>query len=382
MKKYLLFAVLIFVMSGIFWSCEPDGPEILDEPVQEETPAADGSGTDSSGTDADGAEDSVIVYAANGNGEGYWKDGVYEMICSGEDLENYPGLFVTDIELSGGSLYASVYYQDNLGDTHSGYFKDKVFHECCNTGVSQAESIAVHDGSVYVGGFQDSDAVVWKDSTEIARGDDVADPNYAYTMAVTGSGTIYFGGYKKSTVGIKTFTSGVSWLYSTSDGRSDYRLQNDQNSMINGVALSSGDNPEIVYWGGHFENSDGKKIACFWEEKTSDSSMIGQELGDGSSNSEVYVMTVDGSDIYAGGYVGNTAGYWKNGTWVGLSDGSSAAAVRCLVISGEDVYAGGYITVEPGKKIAGYWKNGDWVKLGNESSSTDSFISSMIVNRL
>jgi hypothetical protein len=67
-----------------------------------------------------------------------------------------------------------------------------------------------------------------------------------------------------------------------------------------------------------------------------------------------YDIAVSGEDVYLGGSVKKTAGYWKNGVLTTLTDGENYAAARGLALSGEDVYITGY-----DGKVTKIWKNGD-----------------------
>jgi hypothetical protein len=98
-------------------------------------------------------------------------------------------------------------------------------------------------------------------------------------------------------------------------------------------------------------------------------------LPSGSTVGYVACITVNGPDIYAGGWANNNpnstsqsdkylVGYWKNGVWVQLGTGTgdgNESGVTSIVISGSDVYAtahGDYWI-----NTAGYWKNGVWTAL-------------------
>ena len=61
---------------------------------------------------------------------------------------------------------------------------------------------------------------------------------------------------------------------------------------------------------------------------------------------------------------GAGAGYWLNGTWVGLTS-PYGGEVNSVALSGSDVYAGGWSTNNIGVEVAGYWLNGTWVGLTN-----------------
>jgi len=95
---------------------------------------------------------------------------------------------------------------------------------------------------------------------------------------------------------------------------------------------------------------------------------------------------VSGSNVYAGGFAStasaaNTAGYWLNGSWNGLT---SPAGVSSMVVSGSNVYAGGSYMNSSDKQIAGYWViNGGsatLVSLTNPYGSSLAQVNSMAVS--
>ena len=74
-----------------------------------------------------------------------------------------------------------------------------------------------------------------------------------------------------------------------------------------------------------------------------------------------------GPFVYAAGYSVNSSnvevpGYWKNGTWNGLTPlvAAKSSLVNSLMVSGSDVYAAGYSINSSTVEVAGYWKNGIW----------------------
>ena len=106
-------------------------------------------------------------------------------------------------------------------------------------------------------------------------------------------------------------------------------------------------------------------------------------LIDETTETEVY----GGPGVYAGGYCINSAdvrvaGYWKNGTWVGLTplDATKRSQVESLFVSGDDVYAGGYSVNSSDVRVAGYWKNGTWVGLTDPDPAQDSEVDSVFVS--
>src|SRR5207247_2849573 len=76
-------------------------------------------------------------------------------------------------------------------------------------------------------------------------------------------------------------------------------------------------------------------------------------LGSGM-NGSVYALAVSGSDLYAGGYFTTAGGSaatniakWDGSSWTALGSGMSRFGIYTIVyalsVSGSDVYAGGYV---------------------------------------
>ena len=93
------------------------------------------------------------------------------------------------------------------------------------------------------------------------------------------------------------------------------------------------------------------------------------------TNSTVSSLIISEGDMYAGGYRKNSsgvciAGYWKNGSWVGLTsiDETRDSFVTSIVVAQGHVYAAGYCVNSSGVFIAGYWFDGTWIGLGVENS--------------
>jgi hypothetical protein len=91
--------------------------------------------------------------------------------------------------------------------------------------------------------------------------------------------------------------------------------------------------------------------------------------------------------VYAGGYSINSsdvrvAGYWKNGTWIGLTplDATRRSTINSLVVSGGDVYAGGENRNSLGVIVPGYWKNGTWIGLTQPDPTKDGWVYSIFVS--
>jgi hypothetical protein len=141
-------------------------------------------------------------------------------------------------------------------------------------------------------------------------------------------------------------------------------------SRVAAFAVSGGD----VYAAGYSQDSFRTMVAGYWKNGTWNGlTPLGTpppSSGGYLFPSEVHALVVSGSDVYAAGYstkgsIVCVPGYWKNGTWNGLSplDATKDSMVFSLVVSGGDVYAAGYSTNSSYNLVPGYWKNGNWIGL-------------------
>jgi len=97
----------------------------------------------------------------------------------------------------------------------------------------------------------------------------------------------------------------------------------------------------------------------------------------------VATVTVTTQSAYAAGSAGAAAGYWRDGTWVGLPAlaADQSSEVYALVLAGGDVYAAGFSRYayagQPGfNDVPGYWKNGNWVGL----AAADGLVKALAVS--
>jgi hypothetical protein len=86
------------------------------------------------------------------------------------------------------------------------------------------------------------------------------------------------------------------------------------------------------------------------------------------------VLTVSGSDVYVGGSRRKgtepaSAGYWKNGAWVGLKgpEGTTDGSVlSILLVSGSEVCAiGTAYDPKTNGELTGLWKDGAFIEPTN-----------------
>ncbi len=102
-----------------------------------------------------------------------------------------------------------------------------------------------------------------------------------------------------------------------------------------------------------------------------------------TATSSVARLTVAHGKVYIGGYRTLSsvkhAGYWRDKTWVSLPELSPAndSQVNVVVLTATDVYAGGYCRNSENLMIPGYWKNGQWIGLvpGNGADTQIKYMS-------
>ena len=126
-----------------------------------------------------------------------------------------------------------------------------------------------------------------------------------------------------------------------------------------------------VYVGGYAYDGSvtDDEIARFWQDGTSSdvksASYDAVATGVGASGSKVVVAGYyrDDSDTYY------TAFQQVNGTLTNLSSGTDDADATHVFVDGSDVYVAGRFGAAP-QNPAGYWKNGTWVGLPSDDDGT------------
>ena len=107
---------------------------------------------------------------------------------------------------------------------------------------------------------------------------------------------------------------------------------------------------------------------------------IWNPVGSGANN-VVAVITVDGTNVYAGGSFTDIGGdpnadriaKWNGTTWSALGSGLNST-VRAIVVSGTDLYVGGQFTDAGGDPNADYiakWNGTSWSALGTTPLTSD-----------
>ena len=140
-----------------------------------------------------------------------------------------------------------------------------------------------------------------------------------------------------------------------------------------GAANAIADDAVTIYAAGYSVDSHGVEVAGYWKNGT----WVGLTPLDTEQDAYVRALAIVGADVYAGGWSDtniNVPGYWKNRAWVQLTpfDAADDAMVYFVVVGSADVYAGGFSMNSSGREKAGYWKNGAWVALPLLDANVDT----------
>ena len=81
------------------------------------------------------------------------------------------------------------------------------------------------------------------------------------------------------------------------------------------------------------------------------------------------------------------AGYWKEGSWNGLTNPNGPgrpynAVANSVIVSGSNIYAGGYSMTSSGGSDSGDWSNGTWANLTAGSGGAINAIKRVVACRL
>lgn len=265
-----------------------------------------------------------------------WINGI-AAVLSGNDESFAQGMVVTDA----GDIYVAG--ATKVTQWRATYWKNgSPVYLTDGTKEAGISSIFVNGTDVYACGGERNEAGVfvakyWKNGAAALLTDGIQE-SAGNSIAVSGN-NVYVVGYEISPTGIKEaklWKNGIATTLET-------------NCFATSIVVSG---TEVHIVGGYFGSYIGG-----WHYKNS--SII--NLGNGHPLNKVFVS---GNDVYIAGIDNrNSAGYWKNETWVSLqSIGCSASSI---FVSGSDVYVAGKSSLD--RPI--YWKNeqkfdlspgGDW----------------------
>ena len=228
-------------------------------------------------------------------------------------------------------------------------------------------AIATNETDVYVGGYFDKagDVVVnniakWDGNSWSSLGSGIT--GSVSVLTINGS-DVYVGGEFTQAGGMP-----VKWL-ARWDGSAWSSLGNGVNGTVSAIAVSGSD----LYVGGYFTQAggiDANHIAKW-------NGVAWSSLGSGV-NGHVQAVSISGSDVYVGGdftqagsvNVNNIA-KWDGSTWSSLGEGlpgnGAGVGVEVITVSGSNVYAGGWFTQAGGMPVKwlARWDGSAWSSLGD-----------------
>lgn len=309
-------------------------------------------------------EKNNIAYAT------YWKNGVATRLSN---VFSYAYSVVT----SGNDVYIAGMVRASNYNYIAVYWKDGIMHKLTDsTFSSDANSIAVKDGDIYVSGtieqpnFFERSAIYWKNgiATRLSgveyassancialEGNDVYIAGYMYPTATSYSP---FPVYWKNNVeirldvGLDPFTQGIA----------NAIVADENNTYIAGVILSQSGTSTTAYW-------KGKNLTADYSAAYVSSNGFGIAI----KENDVYIV---GDTLSHNGAI-PTATCWKNGKPTNLANGNVGSMAHAIAFSGSDIYVGGFygaqqIANKPFLGQAVYWKNGTTVKLSSDTSEVYS----------
>jgi hypothetical protein len=191
---------------------------------------------------------------------------------------------------------------------------------------------------IYCAGFDNGYMVYWKNGVETILSSVVGYEGDSYGIAVTAGKDVYVVG--------DSILTGIEWKNGISNDLSG------NPSQANCITISQNND---VYVGGSDEASSNE--AVYWKNGVETILSTSNEL------TSVNSILVSGNDIYAVGYIGDSAAYWKNGIKQILQKDYSTAS--SIALSGSDVYIAGTHNDNPV-----YWKNGIETVLSNQTTSS------------
>jgi hypothetical protein len=263
----------------------------------------------------------------------------------------WPGLYPVGSKATLAAAIAAAYAVINQGGTAITPTQEAAATETLTIALTTYEnSVNPIDppGTVYVAGYIDNGATVWRNGVAISLPGTGA---YASSVFVSGS-NIYVAGYEWNGKG----QTATVWKNGVATSLTDGTLTDGTYSaMANSVFVSGSD----VYVAGYdvlYESNGTGQIAKIWKNG------VATSLTDGTYYSIASSVFVSGSDVYVAGYEPNgrtqVAIVWKNGVATSLTDGTYYSIASSVFVSGSDVYVAGTVANLPGSYVATVWKNG------------------------
>ncbi len=279
----------------------------------------------------------LVGYLQNSNMDGdetggYWKDGVFSALTSGNILSRPSSLYVSGSSvLIGGiqrmenSMPAGVFWRDGVKTDIEGAFGEPM--------------IASHNNNLLG---------VWNDMTTgwvfhkngITK--PIIDTAYSFApMAMKNFGEdIYTSGYSSGRPPLPPdYSSPAQHAQYWKNGQLIFR--EDQASNALSITLHQNN----IYMAGYVSGSDFSK-ACYWKNDQR------VDLTDGSKMAIAKSIFVTNEHVYVAGMIDNQAVYWKDGVAVNLTSEGTFSMANSIVAQGDDLHVAGYAQGHPA-----YWKN-------------------------
>ena len=218
--------------------------------------------------------------------------------------------------------------------------------QALSDGTTDAKAYAVYvsDTDVYVAGYEDGKAKLWKNGVSQTLPNNNNANNYINSLFVKDNDVYVVGSQV-----INNEDKAMLWKsINGADFQSDVIINESLKSTANSVYVSDAGVVYIAVTTFGAENSG----AVLWVDGEL------TFLGDFNSYNNANSVYVSGNDVYVAGKKDSKATLWKNGVAQQLSENGTAYSV---FISGNDVYVAGYED-----SAAALWKNGVVQELGED----------------
>jgi hypothetical protein len=260
-----------------------------------------GSGTPIALSIANAGSDVYIagdVFSASGNFiAAYWKNGVLTKLS--DSTTNY---YAGSICTSGNDVYVS-----GRGPNGPVYWKNGEMVNIPNAVTALVSGIAVSGGDVYLAGTNNGNATYWKNGTAIAL---TSGTEYATAEGIAIDGNdVYVSGTMEGFL----YNTAVYWKNGVQTNLTDHTVY----SEGGGIAVAGGN----VYVAGlaellvNYDASPETFYMSYWKNGVWANP---EAAGASSSGTSAGAITINGTDVYIAGSVGNIPVYWKNGSLVKL----------------------------------------------------------------
>jgi hypothetical protein len=309
----------------------------------------------------------VVGWESNGTVQvaRLWKNGSAYALSDGTK-----GAIATDVAVSGDDVYVSGGVDGASGADVATYWKNgRSFSLTDGTVQAFGEAIAVAGSDVYVAGYEGNVAMLWKNGVPAP----LTDGNYdANALAVTvAGGDVYVAGYEVAPVPVAPSTiswNGVAKLWK--NGVPTALSSGSQDAVAEALAVVGSD-VHAAGWEARDNPPFGSiLVATMWKNG------VATALSDGTYGAKATGVAVTGERVFASGgqhdrFV-DVARVWRGGAPVDLTSPDRNGVVTqafadAIAATGTDVYAAGYVG---GPAV--YWKNGALVRLTGEGTDAEA----------